>query len=264
MRKYIAIVKAGFMGTLAYRGAALLVSVINFTYIAVIYFLWKAIYAGSDGVINGMSFKQTFTYLAMASTIFNVYKTFTEWKMSADILSGNILMDIVRPVDYQAKVFFSAVAAVLFRILWVAFPIFLLVVLLGGAEIFVLRNLLYFLAAFASAYIISFQLDYITGLAAFYTESIWGISLTKESIVLLLSGAVVPVAFFPDPMRLIVAWTPFPHIFNTPLTILTSASLGQSDCLRMIIAQSGWIVTTYLISRLAHGAAVKQVTVNGG
>lgn len=264
MNKYVAITKAGFMGILAYRASALLVSLTNLAYVAIIYFLWKAVYAGSAAVINGMTFEQTFTYLALASTLFNVYYTFTEWKMSADVVSGNILMDIIRPVDYQAKVFFNAIAAVLFRLLWIGFPAIMLVIFLGSGDIFVLKNLAYFLLAFASAYVISFQLDYITGLSAFYTESIWGISMTKESIVFLLSGAVVPVAFFPDSMRVIIAWTPFHHIYNTPLTILTSKSLGQGECLQLIAAQLMWIGIIYFVTRFAHQIAVKQVTVNGG
>lgn len=264
MIKYIAITKAGFMGILVYRASALLVSLANLFYVGIIYFLWKAVYAGSAGVINGMTFEQTFTYLALASTLFNVYYTFTEWKMSGDVLSGNILMDIVRPVDYQAKVFFSAVAAVLFRLLWIGFPAIVLVIFLGGGDIFVLENLGYFLLAFVSAYIISFQLDYITGLSAFYTESVWGISLTKESVIMLLSGAAVPVAFFPESMLPIIAWTPFHHIYNTPLMILTSKNLGQSECLQMLMAQFVWIGIIYFITRFSHQIAVKQITVNGG
>jgi ABC-2 type transport system permease protein len=256
--------KAGFMSALSYRATVLLVSVVNFAYIAVIYFLWKAIYADSGGVINGMSFEQAFTYLAMASTIFYIYKTFVDGKISADIVSGNIIIDIVRPIDYQAKVFFSAFAAVLSRIIWAGVPVFLLVIALVGPDVFVLKNLMYFFAAFTASYVISFQFDYITGLASFYTESIWGVSMTKESVVLLLSGAVVPVAFFPDSLRPIVAWTPFHHIYNTPLTILTSKTLEQSECLGMIISQCAWIVVIYILSRLVHGVAVKQLTVNGG
>jgi ABC-2 type transport system permease protein len=252
------------MATLSYRGSALLVSVINFVYIAIIYFLWKAVYAGSGGIINGMSFKQTFAYLAVASTTFNVYKTFTEWKMSEDVVSGNIVMDMVKPIDYQAKIFFGAVAGVLFRILWVGFPVFVLIFLLGGTEVFEPANLHYFVVAFVSAYIISFQLDYITGLASFYTESNWGITMTKESIVLLLSGAVVPVAFFPDSLRPIVAWTPFHHIYNTPLTILTSKALEWSECLSMVISQCAWIGVIFVVSRLAQRVALRQLTVNGG
>jgi ABC-2 type transport system permease protein len=253
--KYIAIAKAGFIGILAYRASAFLVSLTNLFYVAIIYFLWKAVYADSE-VINGMTFGQTFTYLALASTLFNVYYTFTEWKMSAEVVSGNILMDIVRPVDYQAKMFFTAVAAVLFRLLWVGFPAIVLVTFLGGGDFFVLKNLAYFLLAFVSAY--------IAGLSAFYTESIWGICLTKESVVMLLSGAVVPVAFFPESMRPIIEWTPFHHIYNTPLTILTSKDLGQGECLQMLTAQFVWIWIIYFITRFSHKIAVRQVTINGG
>lgn len=263
MIKYIAIIKAGLIGILIYRASAFLVSLTNLLYVVIIYFLWKAVYADS-GVINGMTFGQTFTYLALASTLFNIYYTYTEWKMSADVVSGNILMDIVRPVDYQAKMFFTAVAGVLFRLLWIGFPAIMLVIFFGGGDIFALNNLAYFLLAFAAAYIISFQLDYIAGLSAFYTESIWGISLTKQSVVMLLSGAVVPVAFFPDSMRPIIAWTPFHHIYNTPLTILTSKSLERGECLQMLIAQFTWIGIIYFLARFSHQIAVRQVTVNGG
>ena len=83
-------------------------------------------------------------------------------------------------------------------------------------------NILMFIVALVFAYLISFLIDFLIGLISFYTESIWGISITKEAVVLLLSGAVIPLPFFPDIIRRVVELLPFKAIYHIPLNMLVS------------------------------------------
>ena len=47
-----------------------------------------------------------------------------------------------------------------------------------------------------------------------------GLNMVKECIVLLLSGASIPLAFFPEALRNIVQYLPFRCIYDTPLNVL--------------------------------------------
>jgi ABC-2 type transport system permease protein len=240
----------------------LLIGVIYF-YIIVIYFLWKSIY-GSSGFINGMSFEQTFTYLAFASIIFNIFMTWTEFKMSANVISGRVLKDLTQPLDFQFKMFFEAVSFAIFNLVWIGLPIFILLVLFFPENIMVNNHLAYLAVSLVLAYIINFLLDYITGLTSFYTESIWGISITKESIVLLFSGALIPLAFFPEPLKNFMGYLPFQYIYHAPLSMLTSQNLDTGYYFKTIFIQIFWIVTIFVVSRIYFSISVKQITVNGG
>lgn len=261
MRKYWFILRAGFMSILAYRANIFLNSFSNVAYIVLIYFLWKAIYRDAGPVINGLSFEQAFLYLAFASTVFNIFKTWTEWVISSQIISGNILKDLTKPLNFQFKTFFESTSRSVFNAVLIGLPVVMVTVFVSDA--FIREQLLYALVSLILAYIINFQLDFIVGITAFYTHSIWGISLTKETLVLMLSGAIVPMAFFPESMSALLMYTPFPYIYHAPLSMLTER-VSDSSVLQVIFRQIGWISVIYAVCEIYYGRALKQVTVNGG
>lgn len=262
MKKYWYILRAGFMSILAYRANVFLNTVSNGIYILMIYFLWKSIYAEAN-ILNGLRFEQAFIYLAFASTIFNVFKTWTEWTISSQIISGNILKDITRPFDFMLKAFSDSAARAIFNMFWIAPPVVAVLILWGG-ETFIVDQLVFFIIALILAYAINFQLDFMVGATAFYTESIWGISLTKETLVLLLSGAVVPFAFFPDSLGAFLMYTPFPYIYHVPLTLLTDKIESPYSVYQFILSQAAWLVVICFVSRMFFNKAIKQITINGG
>ncbi len=261
MRKYWFILRAGFMSILAYRANVFLNSFSNIAYIVLIYFLWRAIYQDAGPIINGLRFEQAFLYLAFASTIFNIFKTWTEWAISSQIISGNILKDITKPFNFQFKTLFESTARAVFNAVLIGFPVAAAAFFVSGESL--QGQLIYSLIALILAYIINFQLDFIVGITAFYTHSIWGISLTKETFVLMLSGAIVPMAFFPASMGALLMYTPFPYIYHAPLSVLMGP-VSDSSAFQVIFCQIGWIAFIYFISKIYYAKALKQVTVHGG
>jgi ABC-2 type transport system permease protein len=263
LRKYLFITRNSMMASLTYRAHSLVMLLSNAVYIVVVYFLWKAIYGGSSA-INGMSFTDAFLYLSMAMSIFILMQCWTEWSMSNNILNGNIVVSLIRPMDYQVQLFFDQAGFMLINMLTTTLPSTLILVLAFHAPLHLGLNLALFLLALLLGFAISFCIDYLTGLFGFYTESIWGISMTKEVIVLLLSGALVPFAFFPEAIRQVLVWLPFQAIYNIPLRILLEPRLGAPELLSLLGVQAAWIAVLVLLSRLAFMRASRALTVNGG
>ena len=106
--------------------------------------------------------------------------------------------------------------------------------------------------------------DFLIGLISFHTESIWGISTMKDTVIVLLAGAVIPLPFFPESIRNIVMWLPFQAIYNLPLKILTEKSYTFADFGVILLQQLFWIVALIIISRLCFKKASKAITINGG
>ena len=99
-----------------------------------------------------------------------------------------------------------------------------------------------------------------------YTESTWGINIVKESIVLLLSGATIPLAFFPEALRKAVEFMPFRCIYDTPLNILLQKPgyTPDSGMWLNIAFQLLWCVILGLGARAFWNFSIKRITVNGG
>ncbi len=124
--------------------------------------------------------------------------------------------------------------------------------------------LLWFAVSAVLAYLISYLIDFLTGVVSFYTESIWGISVAKETVVLFFAGAVVPLGFFPEAMQKVLIYLPFQAVYHTPISILTDTAISTGEIVQSIGIQSLWLLIFVVISRLFYNRSLKTVTVNGG
>ena len=127
-------------------------------------------------------------------------------------------------------------------------------------------NLLYFIVSVILALVVNFNIELTVATICLYTESTWGINIVKETIVLLLSGASIPLAFFPEAFRKIVQFLPFRAVYDIPLTVLLKKNGSDTPMglLSLFGLQLGWAVILTIVSTLFWNHSVKKITVNGG
>lgn len=265
LKKYLSLTRAGIMEALQFRMSTVIIFVGNLLYLIVVYFLWKAIYASSgQDVVNGMTFSDTLIYLVLATALFNFMEMYAVWEIGRSIQSGKIVLDLLKPMKYRTYLFWSYSGSFVVNFFATLFPTFIVVCFVTHGAIPLGMNLLYFVIAVVFAVMINYNIDFFVGTICLYTESIWGINIMKQVIVLLLSGATIPLAFFPETIRNIVNYLPFQSIYNAPLTILLGKSPDVKDVAVIIGTQLFWFLATYAISRLFWKISLPQVTVNGG
>ena len=265
LKKYLTLTRAGIIESLQFRLSMLVMVAGNLLYLIVIYFLWKAIYASADSdVVNGMTFSDTLIYLVLATALFNFMEMYTVWQVGRDIQSGKIVLDLVKPMDYRRYIFWSFSGAFVTNFFCTFLPTFIVVAIVTNGAIHMGLNLLYFAVSVVLAIMVNFSIDFIVATICLYTESIWGIKMMKQVIVLLLSGATVPLAFFPDTLRNIVDHLPFQAICNAPLTLLLDGDPDMKDVCITLGTQLAWCVGMFIVSKLFWKHSIKQITVNGG
>ncbi|MDD5853939.1 MAG: ABC-2 family transporter protein [Lachnospiraceae bacterium] len=264
-KKYLALTRAGIIECINYRMSLAVMVFGNLLYLTLIYFVWKAIFAssGSD-VVNGMTFESTMIYLVLATALFNFMEMYIVWEMGRDIQSGKIALNLIRPMEYRNYLFWSVSGSFVVNFVFTFIPTFIIVLLVTKGTIGLGINLVYFMIAVILAVVINYEIDFIVGTICLYTESIWGINIMKQTVVTLLSGATIPLAFFPDKLRTVIDYLPFRAIYDTPLTLLLSDGTDQKMILSKLLISLGWAVLMSVISRLFWKVSIKQVTVNGG
>ncbi len=263
MRKYLAVVRCSFLTGVVWRLNYIFTLVSNLVYIVVLYFLWKSIYAGSN-TLNGMTFNQVFVYMTIASSIFVLFKTWLDWFVSREIINGAITVRLTKPLDFQGMMMATTFGQMLNNLLIITIPAMIVLFVVFKATLPLGWNVLFFCLSLPLACILSLLIDYIVGLTSFYTESLWGISTSKEIIVLVLSGGLIPLRFFPEEMRTVLMYLPFQAIYHTPAGILTDVSLSVTNYIAMLGIQTFWVAALLVVSRLLFAQAVKVVTINGG
>lgn len=264
-KRYLALTRAGIIEEMQFRASFLIMVVGNLLYLIVVYFLWKAIYAsaGTD-VVSGMTFNDTLIYLVLATALFNFLDLYTVWQIGRDIQTGKIVLDLLKPMEYRKYLFWSYSGSFVTHFFLTFVPTFIVVAVVTHGAIPLGINILYFMISVVMAISINYSIDFFVGTICLYTESIWGINIMKQVIVLLLSGATIPIAFFPEPLKSIVYYLPFQSIYNAPLSLLLDGSPSAGSVLTTLGMQLFWCAAMLVISKAFWKASLRQITVNGG
>ena len=265
LKKYLTLTRAGIIESIQFRLSFVVMVIGNILYLIIVYFLWKAIYDSAEtDIVNGMTFTDTLIYIVLASALFSFMEMYIVWEIGRSIQSGKIVLDLLKPMDYRKYLFWSYSGTFVSQFFLTFLPTFIAVSIVTGGAIPFGINLLYFVVSVVMAVSINYSIDFITGTICLYTESIWGINIMKQVIVLLLSGATIPLAFFPENFRRVINFLPFQSIYNAPLTILLKADADISAVLPILGTQLFWAVVMFIISELFWKVSLKQITVNGG
>lgn len=265
LKKYFTLTRAAIIEAMQFRLSAVIMVIGNLLYLIVVYFLWQAIYASSGtDIVNGMTFYDTLIYLVLATAMYNFIEMYVVWEMGRNIQTGKIVLDLLKPLPYRRYLFWSFSGTLIVQFLFTFLPTFLIIMLVTNGAIPVGINLFYFVMAVVMAIIINYSFDFIVGTICLYTESIWGINIMKQVIVLLLSGATVPLAFFPEPLKTIVYYLPFQSVYNTPLTLLLNENPSFETVALALGTQLFWCIVMWLISHFFWKLSLRQITVNGG
>lgn len=222
----------------------------------------------TDAAAFPMSLSATSSYLWLQQAFLAF---FAVWMMENDIfdtiVSGNIAYELCRPVSIYNMWFARSAATRLARAVLRCFPILIAAALIphpyGIDTPASLPHFLLFMLSLLLGLAVTVTSCLLIYILAFYTISPQGLRIVFTSCVEFLSGAVLPLPFFPDKIRSILELLPFASMQNTALRIY-SASIRADEIRRAILLQVFWLVVLTAAGKLLCRFAVKRVIVQGG
>ncbi len=182
---------------------------------------------GGRKPIAGYNLAQMITYVSVGWIIRSFYWNTIDQEMAYEVIEGKIAMDLIKPVSIQWMWICRAMGESAFRLVLLTLPTAIVVRL-----IFPVQRAGFargFPAVSASPSLGSFFLmgaiNFMIGTCAIPLKSILALIRAKYWLIELLSGLLIPMAFFPEKVQTVLAWLPFEHIAYTPLQIY----LGKLD-----------------------------------
>lgn len=268
IRHYLPIVKATFSVSLAYRMNVLLWLFSNALEIGIMLILWAAVYRfGNVDSLYGFSFQDILFYNLFMTMSSNLVNMNTLGDVDDDYVDGKIAMHLIKPISYTKMMFAKNLGSNLFRNLMITLP---LVLIFSVALMF---NLIEFSLNFSQMmlYLISiilglwssFYFNFSFSALVFKTEAIFGLWQLNLIILQILSGFLIPLAFFPVWAQAIITKLPFASIQSTPTLIL----LGRLSGFAMWEAlglQVVWVMILTLISHWVWTKTMVNLKVHGG
>ena len=229
-------------------------------------FLFRAVYAGlpEGTVLGGYDESSIVTYIAIAWIGRSLTFNNIDRELSTQVTEGNIAMNLMKPIDFQAMTFFGALGEAGFRLTLFTLPISIVIFPLFGVQgpaspIAAAASFVSFFLAFA----VNSGVNFVVGTFALRMKSIYGLIRAKYVLLEFLTGALIPLSFFPGAMRTIVEHLPFASIGYVPVTIWmgqrTGAALGLA-----LLEQASWAVALYAIGAALWRWGVRRTTVQGG
>ncbi len=170
------------------------------------------------------------------------------WEFEEDVLYGHLSHYLLQPMDPIWRYVSTHVAERFSR-----FPFLLLLILIffliypDALWIPSIGDVILFLLTANFAFVLRFLIQYSIAMLAFYVERVVAFEDLHFLVFLFLSGYVAPLELFPDTVREIVLWTPFPYMISFPVNLL----LGKEvDLVRGLLIMGGWLVIILAVNRL--------------
>lgn len=235
-------------------------------YSAMYYMVWKAIYANSSTM--GMPWDELITYVMIGQAVNMARLSPAERRplqtMNQRIQSGDIALDLLRPISFQGQRFIEGFSYFLSETLWVNIPMLILFVgFMGIAPPASGLQLFAFIASIFLGFLVGFGLNVIILTLAFWTRNMFGVQIAKRAIVDIFAGTLIPFQLFPDWFRMIVDYLPFKAIAYIPLSIWTGRIAGVHIWIALA-EQIVWAVVLVGLSLLIWHRAMRIITIQGG
>lgn len=262
MKKYTAFIRCGFLEGCAYRNNLITGMLANFIQTAVLYYVWKSVFLYHD-VVGGYTWDLMRRYVFVSFLCNGALSFRFEMQTSRRIIKGDIILDLLKPATYRGMLLFRLAgnAIVEFGITFVFTGILYFCV--NGTEGLTAWRAILFLFSLLLGQGVKFGIQYLFSLLCFYTDNAYGVSKAREVLTNFFSGAIVPLAMFPEMFRKAVVWFPFQGIVYTPCSIFIG-TYSLTEALQAIGIQAAWIGILWLCGGLFWKKASSVISLYGG
>jgi len=270
LRVYWEFVKIAFRARLAYRAEVGLLLVGRVLALFVQVAIWRALLGAegnADSTMGSITLREMVTYVIVSRCISVFVSLFAGysplWRMGDKIRTGEIAMDLTKPVSLRDNLFWETVGNNLFEVVFGVLPVLLLGALVFGMDVPSATYLLLFAVAAINGLLIYFMISYVVGLLAFWYLEIWHFERLLNDLVTVFSGALIPLWFFPSFLITVSQWLPFRLIYYAPISIyLQKEPLSAVGLL--VLQQFLWLGLLLLLERGMWKRGVEKLVVQGG
>lgn len=222
-----------------------------------------ALFAQRDE-IGGYDLSDSLTFIFIGQGLLMTVYLWGWWDIALQVRSGDIVTDLTRPFDFQGYWLSMDLGRAVYHAIFRGIPPFVV-----GAIVFDLYlpadvvMWFAFVVSVVLAVCVSFAMRFILNLSAFWLMDYRGVGALVSGVWTVLSGFAIPIAFFPDGLRLVAQALPFAAVIQVPIDIFLGKYQGI-ELLGMLAGQLGWALALLALGRLMLGAATRRVVTQGG
>ncbi len=230
--------------------------------------LWDAIRQNSADTQAAFTAAELATYIAVAQVVSLARMSHANrqlfYKAMGNVDSGEIAMDLVRPIDNQVLRYSQWLGVFAVDTLMVALPtwlVFRLTGVIGDPHSGVQAVL--FAVSVALGWLVAAGFHYVMAAITIVVTQSPGINMFRVAVQELLSGGLAPLALLPAWLATVAVIFPFHAMVSSP-TLIYIGRLQGLDALAALGIQAAWGVGLITVGRFLWLRLVRRVLVQGG
>ena len=258
MNAYVAAFATSARDALRYRRELLGRSVFLGLVLFVFDRVWRTVAAHAD---TGRTPGQLVLYLLVTEAV-----TFApggwDTDVSKDVRSGDLAVQLLRPVDFVAWHVARQSGAALVTMAWLLLTVGPFALLAEGAAGLRPAGVACGLALAAMAVVVSCSIRTLIGLCAFWIEDAQPLSWVWQKAGFVLGGLFLPLDMYPPWLRAVAEVLPFQALLYGPARTAVDfqASFALATALRLL----GWGAVIVATLHLVHARAARRIQLQGG
>lgn len=255
-----------FQRKLSYKADVIIFLVGQFMMLAVSYYLWKAIYgSSSSSTIKGFSLHQMIIYILISFLTSLMISVSIFSDIYSEVKDGSIAINLIRPISYEKRMMFQSLGNVMYNFILIFIISFsgISILFYKYTGVFSISNILLYLISLILGLLINFYYSYCFALLSFKITNMWGLSQIMQAITNLLSGALIPIVFFPKLIQKVIEILPFSSSIYTPSMIFLGKLTGVT-LIKSLLLQVVWVIILSIVAKLMWNTLIKKLTILGG
>lgn len=262
VRMYAALAAAGFRRHATYRQATIAGASTNIVFGFLRCYALLAVAAGAGGVAAGYDAPKLATYVWTSQGMLAVVYIWGWPDFAERVRSGDIVADLLRPVDPVSYLLAVDVGRAGFALL----TRFVSPVVVGALlfDLYAPRHPAtypLFVVSLALAVLVCFACRHVVYCSVYWLMDIRGPHLVWTLVSSFLAGLYLPLWLLPEPLPVLLVYgTPFPAMVQTPIDVLTERGPAGPAIARQV----AWAVVALLAARLVQRRAERRLVVQGG
>lgn len=264
VRLYFEVARRSFRRVAAYRSAYVAGILTNAFFGALRSVVYIALFGSGATVVAGFTLQEAISYTWVTQALISIGAGWIDARdLMQTIRSGNVVADLMRPWSFFGYWLSRSLGERVFNVLMRSTLTYLIGVLYFGAYIPSLVQAGAFAVSLILALLVSFALQFLVNLSAFWLMDDTGVLLVVNSLLQVFSGFLIPLAFFPEPLELLARVLPFQAITGLPAQVflgqLTGVALLQAWALQLF-----WVLVMGGSALALLRVAMQKVVIQGG
>jgi ABC-2 type transport system permease protein len=233
------------------------------------YAIWQAIFHArgleAGQAIDGLTFPELATYLAVGYIARAAYFTNTDSEIAARFQSGDVTLDLLKPLSFHGQWLAHSAGETVFRICFFALPMALVLVPLFGVLPPQGAGWWQFPLLIICAALVNAELNLLAGSMSFFLEDITGLMSLKRNLMMLLSGLMVPLHYLPEWIANATTALPFALISYYPtMAYIGKIGVTTPSFAAILTLAAAWWTALRLLNILVWSRAKNRLEVQGG